>query len=643
MATIINEATEAQGDDVGSIQRAANDRLYFLMRKRGENQPRLYQKDRDEEAVLIFDPASLMPDEEAPSIKYFNVSPNGQYLAVCLTAGGDENGVLHYLDLESGELVDGTLDRTRWGPGTWSDDSSCYFYSRLQELGPDTDPQETFQRSIIYLHRMGTTPDEDTPIYGIDVNEGVSVAPSDTSEATIIPGSGWMVITNSNGVAPDYILWFARVEGILAGKPEWKQLTKRSDVVGARGTSFAISGDDLYMITRKDAPNGKIIRVSLEDSDLSNAETIYAPERGVIQQLLHTAEGIYVRVLDGGPSRVFLLRNDAMNEPEEVVFPKQGRISFHGDSHTDPRFEGMLVTTHTWTHPGRHFYVDPESLKPQRVQLGKEDEPAICSELTSYQIMIPSHDGVEVPVSITHRKDLDMSVTHPVMLNAYGAYGITIEPRFYPSDAALYTLGGIKAIAHVRGGGAYGDAWRLAGYQETKPNTWKDLIAAAEGLVEKGLTTPKQIGITGGSAGGITVGRALTEKPEAFGAVVIIVGVSDTVRIETTPNGVPNIPEYGSSKTEEGFLSLFEMSPYHHVKDGTDYPPVLLCHGANDTRVDLWQSQKMAARLMSANPESHNVLLRIDYNAGHGAGSSVKQANGLYGDIVAFVLENCGK
>jgi len=228
-----------------------------------------------------------------------------------------------------------------------------------------------------------------------------------------------------------------------------------------------------------------------------------------------------------------------------------------------------------------------------------------------------------------------------VMLSAYGSYGITIEPSRWNSDPILFEEGAIKVVAHVRGGGALGDEWRLAGRQATKPNTWKDLIAVAEGLVKENYTSPERICISGRSAGGITVGRAMTEAPEKFGAVLIGVGLCDAIRAETTPNGVPNIPEFGSVKTEAGFRALHAMSAYHHVKDQTSYPATLVFHGANDTRVELWQSLKMAARLMSATTSEEPILMRVDYQAGHSSGVSVTQRNQLDADILSFFFAHC--
>jgi prolyl oligopeptidase len=195
----------------------------------------------------------------------------------------------------------------------------------------------------------------------------------------------------------------------------------------------------------------------------------------------------------------------------------------------------------------------------------------------------------------------------------------------------------------VRGGGEYGEEWHQAGKVSTKPNTWRDFIACAQYLIDKGYTSPAHLAGEGGNAGGILIGRAITERPDLFGGAVDISGISDTLRIETTQNGVPNIPEFGSNKTEEGFKALFAMSAYAHVRDKTAYPAVLLETGANDAQVDPWEMAKMAARLQAATSSGKPVLLRVDYAGGHwGMGSTMDEVLERTADEWSFLLWQSG-
>lgn len=261
------------------------------------------------------------------------------------------------------------------------------------------------------------------------------------------------------------------------------------------------------------------------------------------------------------------------------------------------------------------------------------------------EVMVRSHDGVMVPVSILSRSDVKLDGSNPTILYGYGAYGTVETPGFSAARLAWLEQGGIYAIAHVRGGGVFGDAWHKAGHKTTKPNTWKDGIAVAEWLIAIGYTSAQKLAIYGGSAGGIFIGRAITERPDLFAAAVPAVPVLDTVRSELRANGVGNVPEYGTVTKEDEFRALLEMSSYNALKVGTRYPAVMLVHGVNDTRVDVWQSAKFAARLTatgSAIEGAQPVLMRLDFEAGHGQGSSRTQAQERQADIWAFMLWQFG-
>ncbi|MGZ5155621.1 MAG: prolyl oligopeptidase family serine peptidase [Caldimonas sp.] len=245
-------------------------------------------------------------------------------------------------------------------------------------------------------------------------------------------------------------------------------------------------------------------------------------------------------------------------------------------------------------------------------------------------------------MSIIHRKGIALDGNNPTLLYGYASYGVTEEPYFSVSRLAWLDAGGVFAVANPRGSSVYGEEWYRGGYQATKPNTWNDFIACAEYLIARKYTRPARLGILGGSAGGILVGRAMTTRPDLFAAVIDAVGANDTVRAESTPNGIPNIPEFGSVKTEAGFRALLEMSTYAHIRPGTAYPAVLFTHGVNDPRVEVWESTKAAARMMAATSSGKPVLLRLDYDAGHGIGNTKKQQLEERADMFAFLLWQMG-
>ena len=643
IAKLIEDADKVQGDRVGWVTQPVAGEYYFLMRRQGDEIELLFRQKAGGTPELILDPRKIVDGKGSPvTIKHYIVSPDLKHLAVGVTSGGGEDADLYVVDMVTGKIVEGPYDRARWGPAEWLPDSSGFFYNRLQKLGPGADPLQKFQKGLVHHHRLGTGEKDERAVFGIGVNADVTVQPEDIVSLSVTDDGKWVTSANGTGVSADDIHHIARLEDVLAGTPKWRKITDRSHLVGSMGGgAMEIHGDDLFLLSRKDAPNGRIVRLRLADLDFAKAETIYRAPQGAIQDFISAKEGLYVRYLDGGPSRLVRLRWEALDKTEPIAMPEDGKISLHGRMGSYKKLAGISFTLDSWTRPGRLLRLGADEKSATPMDLPQQAEPPISKDLVSRETRMPGHDGVMIPVSIIHRRDLPKDGRRPVLLTGYGAYGINIEPRFRASDSAIYDMGGVKVIAHVRGGGELGEEWRLAGYQKTKPNTWKDMLSVAEGLVKEGYTTPKQICIQGGSAGGVTVGRSMTEKPEAIGAVLCGVGCLDALRLENSPNGIPNLPEFGSVKTKAGFEALREMSAYEHVKPGVKYPPVLFYHGANDTRVELWQSLKMTARLLAAQGPDADVRLRVDYHLGHGSGASRKQENEQQADLLAFFFSRC--
>ncbi|MGI9133175.1 MAG: prolyl oligopeptidase family serine peptidase, partial [Rhodoferax sp.] len=301
-----------------------------------------------------------------------------------------------------------------------------------------------------------------------------------------------------------------------------------------------------------------------------------------------------------------------------------------------------VLELESWTQARQIYQVGADAtvrntgLQPS----GRFDAP---QDVQTREVLVASHDGALVPMSIIHRKGITLDGKNPTLLYGYGSYGITEEPFFSTGRLAWMDAGGVFAIANPRGSSVFGEAWYRGGFQASKPNTWKDFIACAQYLIEQGYTSPAKLGIMGGSAGGILVGRAMTERPDLFAAVVSLAGAHDELRAEFTPNGVPNIPEFGSVTNEAGFRSLLAMSALAHVEDGRPYPALLLSGGINDPRVEIWESAKFGARVMAASSSAKPVLLRVDYDAGHGIGNTKKQQLQERADIYAFLLWQFGQ
>jgi prolyl oligopeptidase len=396
-----------------------------------------------------------------------------------------------------------------------------------------------------------------------------------------------------------------------------------------------LRGDDLFLVTYKNTPRFKVDYKNLAKLDSVKAETIFPASEAVAERVLAQRDALYVQTLDGGNRRIWRV-DYKTRKAEAVKLPYQGSSALRL---TEPDMDGIYFNIVSWTKSNAHFKYDPKTKTVAPTNL-IPPSPVDMSGIEFVNTLAKSYDGTMVPLVIIYKKGLKRDGKNPALLSGYGAYGAEwTSPVFNPSTLPWLERGGVLIFAGVRGGGEYGEDWHEAGMKKTKPNTWKDFIACAEYLIAEKYTSAPHLAVEGISAGGILLSNTITERPDLFGAAVIQVGLNNILRFETTSNGIPNIPEVGSTKTLEGFRDLLAMDGYLKIKNGVKYPAVLLTHGYNDPRVDAWMSAKMAARLQAATSSGKPVLLRIDYDAGHVIGSTVNQRNTLQADIYAFLFE----
>ena len=330
-------------------------------------------------------------------------------------------------------------------------------------------------------------------------------------------------------------------------------------------------------------------------------------------------------------------REDPDNKGTELFTALSGALA-----DTPPeRVGGAIFALASWTKPLLVYALDP---RHGLSDTGIRKAPKIdTSGYVSLETSAPSTAGALVPVSIVMKRGTRLDGSNPTYLEAYGSYGISIDPYFLGSRFAWLDAGGIWVVAHVRGGGEYGEDWHLAGKGPTKAHTIDDVIAAARYLIAHRYTSAAHLAIEGTSAGGITVGGAITQHPELFAAALDVVGVTDALRSETEPNGPSNVPEFGSSSTAAGFAQLYAMDAYAHIVDGRRYPAVMGVTGINDPRVAPWQVAKFVARLRHASASGRPILMRVDYDAGHGLlAASRDQTIKLLTDEFSFLLWQCG-
>ncbi|MGA8086606.1 MAG: prolyl oligopeptidase family serine peptidase [Terracidiphilus sp.] len=626
-------------------------RYYSLRTPKGAQSPKLYVRDgvKGDDRLLI-DSEKLSTGTQAHlSIQGYRPSPDGRYVAYQLAGGGSEESVLHILDVKSGRDLAEIADRAYGYPPFWRADSKSFFYRRGQKLEPGMPKTAKYQKGRVYLHKLGREFDDDPPIIGRGVSDpAIALTPIDWVEIATAPGSHYAVAAISPGTESRLRVYAAPVDAVQDGKTAWRPVAASSDDQYISGDSpfgdpdhpvVALTGDTLYWLSRKDAPRGRILKLDLADPR-SKPEIAVAQGDLPISEVYAGRDAIYWRVSDAGVNSVSRLRFARGAKPETLRLPYPADIV---NIATDGEGDATALLALSWLRSNAYLGVDVRTGAVTDTDLQPAGPYDHLDDLAIDEVKVKSWDGVEVPLSIVHGKGLKLDGDNPTIVTGYGAYGISSPPRHNPAMRAWYERGGVRAIAHVRGGGEYGEAWHQAGFQATKPNTWTDFIACAQYLVDHKYTNPHKLIGFGGSAGGILIGRAIEERPDLFTVAIVMVPLADTLRFEATANGPRNVAEFGSVKTEAGFKALYSMSPYAHVQDGSKYPAVMIMTGINDPRVAAWIPAKFAARLQAATKCGKPVLLRVDYNAGHGFIDATRLQGALINtDMYAFALWQTG-
>ncbi len=587
---------------------------------------------------MLVDPNKLAKPGEHFTINYYTPSLNGERVAYGISAGGSENSVIHVVETATGTILPDAIDRAYFvGVTSWLPDGRSFYYVRFPKLASGEPATMKETRAVNYLHVLGRDPDKDVAIFGYNVDPQIHFAPTDFPIVAYSPASQYTIGVVAHGVQNEVDVYDAASTALRSGDIDWKKVAGDSDDV----TGFDVKGNFIYLLTHHDAPTFDVIATSLANPNVAAARVVVPAGREVVQQIGVAEDGLYVHSRAGGFGRIRRVSLSEQGEPGTTLtlaLPFEGSINAIA---IDPRVAGVVFGLTGWTHSLRYYAADAAG-RIADTHL-KSASPINTAPYTAAEVQARSADGTMVPLSIVFRKGLALDGSHPAYLEGYGAYGITLEPSFSATRVAWLERGGVFAVCHPRGGGWYGEAWHRAGMIATKHHTWEDFIACGEYLVSHKYTSKSHLAGEGTSAGGITIGRAITTRPDLFAAALDVVGVSNALRSEFTPNGPPNVPEFGTVKDAVGFQALRTMDAYQHVSNGTKYPAVMLITGYNDPRVSSWELAKMTARLQQATTSGRPILLRVDYEAGHGflAGSR-SQNEQLLADEYAFLLWQCG-
>ena len=616
---------------------------FYLQTAPGQNTAKLFKHDEASgKTTLLVDPDKLATGGVPDAINYFQPSMDGRYVAYGVSAGGSEAASLHVIDSTTGadqgisvSRVEG--DDFEFQPVWWLPDNKSFAYYRLPKLAAGESPNDHFLRSRVYLHHLGANPagDGDTPLFGFGVSASVPMTADQDAVVITVPGSDYAFGVLNENESSDIIdgLYVSPMAAVMSGKPVWTQIATKADDI----TAFDAKGGRLYLLSYRDAPRFKIISTDLAAPDLAHAIVVVAQTDAVIKSVAVAQDALYVHSTMAGMSQIS--RIPYGHAAMAVKLPYLGTAS---GVTADPMQPGALLTFESWVKPPVVYRYQPQN--GQLADTGIVPKPTVMTPgLASREVEATSYDGTLVPLSIIMRADTKLDGHNPTLIEGYGAYALELSPGFLTRAQPWLARGGIFAIAHVRGGSWFGEGWHEAGKKLTKLNTVFDFIACAQYLVDQHYTSPQYLGGEGGSAGGITIGNAIDWRPDLFAAAIDSHGMSDTLRTEFTPNGPPNIVEFGSVTNEEGFHGLYAMSAYDHVRDGVPYPAVLLETGVNDPRVTPWEVTKMAARLQAATSSGKPVLISVSYDSGHGIGSTKEQDDQERADEYAFLLWQFGK
>jgi prolyl oligopeptidase len=583
---------------------------------------------------IVVDPNGLSKNG-GTAIDFFEPSRDGRLVAVSMSEGGSEEGTLTVYETRTGRKLPDVVPRvtypTAGGSVAWNSAGTGFYYTHYPRPG-ERRPEDMRFYQQVYFHKLGTQEKNDRYVLGRQfprIGETVLCA---------APDGRSFLATVQKGDGGEFIHFLFDDVGRVT------PLTQYGDEIST--VAFGLH-DDLYVFSKKKAPRGQILHLPLAMPKIAKASVAVAASDTAIAGLrfssntyetnfFPTENRLYVVDSIGGPSQVRVFDHQARllnTVPIPEIAAVEQVVPLANDA--------ILFRAETYLQPPAWYSYDPATRSVNRTAMFRT-APVDFEDSEVVRDFAVSKDGTRVPLNIIQRKGTVLNGQNPVLLYGYGGFGISQTPGFSVARRIWLDRGGVLAIANLRGGSEYGEDWHRGGNLTHKQNVFDDFLACAQLLIDRRYTHPARLAIEGGSNGGLLVGAALTERTELFGAVVAHVGLFDMVHFENHPNGIFIAAEYGSIKDADQFRALYAYSPYHHVKDGTAYPAVLLTAGENDGRVDPAQSRKMAARLQAATSSKAPILLRMDLGAGHGIGSGLSKRIAETADTYAFLFQELG-
>jgi len=601
---------------------AAGGLLFALKNQPPKEQPLLVAlKSADDPASerVILDPNQL-DASGGTEIDFYVPSLDGKLVAVSLSKGGSESGDVHVYEVATGKETGAPIPHVNGGTAggslAWNADGSGFYYTRYPHEG-ERPPADLAFFQQVYFHRMGT----DTRLDAYSLGKGFPRIAEIQLQAS--DDGRFVLASMANGDGGDFAHYLLGPDGT------WHQVARISDQIAI--IRFGADGN-LYMLSHLNAPRGKILKTPAEHPNVEAAQTAIPQSRVAIQDFLPTPKALYVLDQIGGPSQIRIFDAAGVAEGTIPLLPVSAV-----DDMARSNDGALLFENASFLDPPAWYRFDASTNQAKRTAL-YETGAADFSDAEVVRAFAISKDGTRIPLSIIRRKGAKLDGKNPTLLTAYGGYDVSIAPNYVLWRKVALDHGFVLAVANLRGGGEYGEDWHRAGMLTKKQNVFDDFAACARYLIDHKYTNSAKLGIEGGSNGGLLMGAELTQHPELFGAVVSHVGIYDMLRVELQPNGAFNTTEFGTVKEQDQFKALYAYSPYHHVVDGTNYPPVLFLTGDNDPRVDPLNSRKMTARLQ-ASGDKNPVLLRTSSHSGHGIGTALSEYLAQETDVLGFLFD----
>jgi prolyl oligopeptidase len=599
----------------------AGDNYFFFLNDGLQNQSVLYiQTSLDAEPELFLDPNKLS-DDGTVALSTFSPSLDGKYVVYGTSTGGSDWVDMYVMEVATKTKMSDELNWVKFSGASWAKDGFYYSRYNAPKKGDKLSGKNEFHK--VYFHKLGTLQSDDKLVFQDDKN------PQRNFYAGTTEDQSFVYLVGSQGTSGNSF----RAKNLKAGQKEFTVIVSDFD------NEYSVIdniGSKLLVLTDKDAPRYRLVLIDPKNPAPKNWKEII-PQKDEVLRSVSTAGGkIFANYMKDASSKIYIHKMDGTQE-SEVILPALGTAGGFGGKMADKE---VFYSFSSFLYPSTIYRYNIES--GESTLFRKSNIDFNVDDYETKQVFYKSKDGTEIPMFIVHKKGLKMDGNNPTLLYGYGGFNISLTPGFSVSRLIFLENGGIYAQANLRGGGEYGEDWHKAGMLDKKQNVFDDFISAGEYLVKEKYTSSKKLAIEGRSNGGLLVGACMLQRPDLFAVALPGVGVMDMLKYHTFTIGWAWAVEYGSSADSNHFQNLIKYSPVHNVLDGVSYPATLVTTADHDDRVVPAHSFKFISALQAKHKGDNPVLIRVEVDAGHGAGKPTEKIIEENGDKWAFVFENLG-